>query len=178
MNGNCHLLFGTAVGSMCALNVGYINTIVPTIQNTPETMALFVLGGIVGSVLPDIDNSSSYVAKLCYPLGKPFSAMQKLQNKQEWQHRGVMHDLGIYLVGLFLAINYLPCLIGLFIGLISHVFLDCFNPAGVPFLFGVKHIHLGRIRSGDKKAVTFCIILTVIVLVLGIGAYFYMKFFT
>lgn len=175
MNGNCHLLFGTAVGSMCALNTQHISSLFPSIQNSSETMALFVLGGIVGSVLPDIDNSSSYVAKLCYPLGKPFYAMQKLQNKKEWQHRGIMHDCGIYLIGLFLSLNYLPCLVGLFIGLISHIFLDMFNPSGVPFLFGVKYLHLGKIKSNDKKAVNLCVLLTSIVLVLGTGVFFYLN---
>lgn len=175
MRGNCHLLFGTAIGSMCALNTEYISNYFPAIENTPETMALFVLGGIVGSVLPDIDNQSSYVAKLCYPLGKPFYALQKMQNKQEWQHRGIMHDFGIYLIGLILSVNYFPCLVGLFLGLISHIFLDMFNPMGVPFLFGIKHIHLGKIKSSDDKAVKFCIMLTVIVCILGIGIFFYFK---
>ena len=34
MNGNCHFVFGATVGSMIALNIDSINTILPNITNT------------------------------------------------------------------------------------------------------------------------------------------------
>ena len=169
MNGTCHLTFGTAVGSMVALNLNAVTSVLPNIHNSAEMGTLFVLGGIIGSLLPDIDNPTSYIGKLCSPVSKMFGKVHKIQGKEEWQHRGIMHDGAIYLAGLILSYLYFTPLVGLFLGALTHLFLDMFNPAGIPFLFGVKHFHMGKIKSGEKGAVIFTGMCTAIAFAAGIG---------
>ena len=169
MNGTCHLAFGTAVGTALALNLGAITPLLPNITNSKEMGTLLILGGIVGSLLPDIDNPSSYVGKLCAPVSRIFGKVHKLKGKEEWQHRGIMHDGAIYLAGLILSYFYFTPLIGLFLGCLSHLFLDMFNPAGISFMFSVKHLRLGKIKSGEKGAVIFTALCTAFVLIAGIG---------
>ena len=48
MNGNCHFVYGAAVGSMVALNLNTISTILPNISNNNDTITLFILGGLIG----------------------------------------------------------------------------------------------------------------------------------
>ena len=171
MNGTCHLTFGIAVGTVIALNLSVVSHLFPNIHNSVETGTLFVLGGIVGSLFPDIDNPSSYVGKLCSPVSRMFGRVHRMQGKEEWQHRGIMHDGAVYLTGLLLSYFCFAPLVGLFLGGLTHLFLDMFNPAGIPFMFGVKHFHMGKIKSNEKGAVLFTGICTMIVLMLGAGLY-------
>lgn len=173
MNGTCHLTFGLAASAACIINLNLIAEHIPNISCSAETGTLIALGGIIGSLLPDIDNPSSYVGKLCSPVSKMFGKIHKMQRKEEWQHRGIMHDMGVCLIGLALTYLYFPSLVGLFLGMFTHLFLDLFNPAGIPFLFGVKHLHLGKIKSSGKGATVFTGICTAAILAAGMGTYMY-----
>lgn len=164
MNGNCHFLFGTACVSMIALNA----------NADAATTTLLITGGLIGSIFPDIDNPKSHMGKLAAPLSTLIGSFSALFGKSREHHRGIFHDFGIYLIGLAVCYFYFSPLIGFFIGCLSHLILDMFNPSGVPFLFGVRHIHLGRIASGSKASVLFTWICVVIVLAAGImGHVFY-----
>lgn len=169
MNGTCHLAFGTAVGTAAALNLDVISGVFPNIVNSSEMGTLFILGAIVGSLLPDIDAPHSYVGKLCAPVSRMFGRLHKMQGKEEWQHRGIMHDAAIYIAGLILSYLYFSPLAGLFLGCLTHIFLDMFNPVGVPLLFGVKRLRVGKIKSGEKGATVFTGMCTAVVLVFGIA---------
>ncbi len=169
MNGTCHLAFGTAVAAATAVNLEAISNTFPNIAYSSEMGTLLILGGIVGSLLPDIDAPQSYVGKLCSPVSRVFGRLRKMQGKEEWQHRGIMHDAAIYIAGLLLSYLYFSPLIGLFIGCLTHIFLDMFNPMGVPFLFGVKRLRIAKIKSGEKGAVLFTRMCTAVMLLLGIG---------
>lgn len=171
MRGNYHLLFGASVGAMCVLNIEQLNVILPNISTTYEAGTLIVMGSLIGSVIPDIDNASSYIAKLTFPLGTPFSAAQKIMRKKEWEHRGIMHDGFIYLVGLVLSYFYFTPMLGFFLGALTHILLDMFNPAGIPFCFGVKHLRLAKISSGSKSAVRVSVLMTTLALVGGVALY-------
>lgn len=162
-------MFGTAVGVCAAVNLDLINQILPNITASGETATLFVLGGIVGSVLPDIDNPVSYVGKLCSHISEIIGKIHTLQGKEEWRHRGVMHDAAIYLVGLILCYFYFSPLVGFFLGCLTHIFLDMFNPAGVPLLFGVKKLRFAKIKSGDTKSTVVAVVFTIITIALGVG---------
>lgn len=170
MNGNCHLLFGLSVGTALAINLDKIALLLPNITNTPETKALFVLGGALGGILPDIDNPRSYVGKLTVPISSVVAGVSEAFGKSGKYHRGIFHDLGLYLLLLLMSYQGLPAVIGLFMGCISHLYLDMFNPAGIPFLF-VKRIRLGNIPSGEAGATVFTWMN--VFLVLGIGGYYY-----
>ena len=165
MNGNCHFVYGATVGSMLALNLDKISTAV-NINNNAETATLLVLGGLIGGIFPDIDNPSSYMGKLSSPVSTIIGWINKKLGKVGANHRGILHDPSIYLLGLFLSYKFFSPLIGFFIGCLSHVFLDMFNPKGVPCLI-CRRISLGKFDSGDSNSITFtwfCVFIT-----LGIG---------
>lgn len=168
MNGNCHFIFGAATGAALAINIELISSTLPNITATPETTTLFVLGGLVGSIFPDIDNPNSYMGKLTTPLSTAIGSISEAFGKTGPHHRGILHDLSVYVAGLILCYLYFPPMIGFFIGCLSHLFLDMFNPAGIPFLFGVSRIHLGKIKSGSKESIIFTWICTIAAAILGI----------
>lgn len=168
MNGNCHFVFGAAVGTVLSINMGLIASALPNLAPSAETAVLFIMGGALGGVFPDIDNPSSYFGKLTSPLSKAFGSVGKLTGKTGKNHRGIMHDPIIYLAGLALCYFYFTPLVGFFAGCLSHLFLDMFNPSGIPFLFGVARLHLGKIESGSKAAIAFTWTAVIFVLVVGL----------
>lgn len=170
MNGNSHFVFGVSLGTAIAMNMNVIGEVLPNLNASAETTTLFVLGGLIGGILPDIDNPTSYMGKLSAPVSTMFGTLGKMTGKTGSNHRGIMHDPTIYLIGLVLSYLYLPSLVGLFVGCLSHIFLDMFNPSGVPFLFGVKRLRLGKILSGSKTGVWFTWLNVFLVLIVGIVA--------
>lgn len=167
MNGNCHLMFGTAVGFSIAVNLNIISEYLPNIPDTPEMQMLFVLGGMTGGILPDIDCPNSYIGKLTVPVSTLIRTVQKKSGKTDYKHRGLFHDPTVYLFGLYLSYNNYPALAGLFTGCLTHILLDLFNPAGVPFLFGTKHLRIAKFKSGSRESIVFTWIITAIVLITG-----------
>lgn len=167
MNGNCHFMFGTAAGLAIAFNLNSIAEYLPEITDTPEMRTLFVLGGMIGGILPDIDCPNSYIGKMAVPVSTLIGAVQKKSGKSEYKHRGLFHDPAVYLAALYLSYNNYPALMGLFTGCLTHILLDLFNPAGVPFLFGVKHLRIANFKSGSRESIIFTWISTAIVLITG-----------
>lgn len=167
MNGNCHFIYGATVGSMVALNLDKVATILPHITNTPETATLFVLGGLIGGIFPDIDNPSSYMGKLSAPVSTIIGAINRKLGKTGANHRGILHDPLIYFIGALISYIYLPSLIGFFVGCLSHLFLDMFNPKGIPF-FIFRKVSLGKFDSGEIGSIVFTWICVILSLVLGI----------
>ena len=170
MNGNCHFIFGASVGTAAAMNTELLSTYLPNITAAPETATLFVLGGLIGGIFPDIDNPTSYFGKLTVPVSEWIGGIGKAFGKEREHHRGVFHDAAIYIAGLILSYLFFTPLIGFFAGCLSHIYLDMFNPSGIPFLFGVKHLHLGKIPSGSKGSVIFTWMSAVSVLIIGFFA--------
>jgi membrane-bound metal-dependent hydrolase YbcI (DUF457 family) len=123
------------------------------------------MGGILGGIFPDIDNPSSHMGKLSVPVSTVIGAINKKVGKVGANHRGILHDPIVYLIGMILSYIFIPSLIGFFIGCLSHIFLDMFNPRGVPFLL-CGNIKLGKIESGSTKSVIFtwvCVFLSIII---------------
>lgn len=155
MNGNCHFLFGAAVSTAVTINLAAVSSYLPNITNTSETVVLFVLGGLLGGIFPDIDSPTSYVGKLTSPVSKIIGEIGKAAGKTGKNHRGIFHDPIVYIAGLILSYIYFTPLVGFFVGCLSHIFLDMFNPAGIPFLFNISWVRLGKIPSGSKASVVF-----------------------
>lgn len=165
MNGNCHFVYGATVGGICVANLTNISNMLPHVTNTPETATLFVLGSLLGGIFPDIDNPSSHMGRLSAPVSTVIGKINELLGKKGSNHRGILHDPITYLAGLVLAYFFFPPLIGFFIGCLSHLFLDMFNPKGIPFLF-VKKIHLGNIVSGEPASIVFtwaCVFVSIVI---------------
>ncbi len=178
MNGNCHFLYSASIISALCLNLDKIEkafegtAFEQTFSATPlpVTVTLLLMGGIVGGLFPDIDNPKSHIGQIAQPLSTIISKIGRKFYKTggSW-HRGMMHDPSIYLVGLYVSFLYFPPLIGFFIGCMSHVILDMFNPAGVPYAFGYRRLHLGNFRSGSTMSILFSWSLSIFNACIGIG---------
>ena len=163
MNGNCHFVYGAAVGTALTMNLDKVTTILPHVTNTPETATLFILGGLIGGIFPDIDNPTSYMGRLSAPVSTVIGFINEKLGKTGANHRGILHDPLIYLIGLVLSYFFFPPMIGFIIGCLSHLFLDLFNPKGIPF-FIFKRVHLGNFKSGEIGSIVFtwvCVFLSV-----------------
>lgn len=165
MNGNCHFIYAASVNGMIALNLDKINMILPNIPYDDSMRALIIMGGLIGGIFPDIDNPKSSFGQLSKPVSTIIGKIGSAFGKKGANHRGIFHDFSIYLAGLILSYYFAPFLIGFMIGALTHLFLDAFTPAGVPFIFGTFQIHLGKVTSGSKGA----IVLTYILMVMSVG---------
>ena len=167
MNGNCHFLFGAALSTAAVMNLEQINSYLPNVTATPETATLLILGGLIGSIIPDIDSSTSYIGKLAHPISKYINKISKCFGKEKEYHRGILHDPTLYIAGLVLSYLYFPPVIGLFLGCLSHLFLDMFNPAGISLFLGASRLSVAGIKSGSKFSIAFTWGLTLSVLAIG-----------
>ncbi len=167
MNGNCHFIFGASLGTAFAMNTDKLETILPRLTDSPETATLFVLGGLIGGIFPDIDNPTSHIGKLTVPVSSVIGKFGEIAGKTGPMHRGILHDPVVYITGLILSYMVCPSLVGLFLGCISHLYLDMFTPAGIPLLFGTSHIRLAKIKSGSQQSVVFTWLNVAFVLLIG-----------
>lgn len=118
---------------------------------SPEGLVL-IAGATVGGLLPDIDHRGSY-------LGSKAKVASFVVNKT-LGHRGATHSPII--MGVLLGLLYVqtstksfilaPLIIGLALGVLSHILLDCLTIAGVPLLypFSKKKFSLLPLKSGGK----------------------------
>ncbi len=126
-------------------------------------MPFFVLGFVLlGSVLVDVDSLNSKVGRKLWFLSWLFN------------HRGVLHSwVGCFAVSLGFGFFSLWAGFGVFVGYISHLFLDLFTKRGVglfwPFNFRVR----GFVRSGSWVE---DIIFSVIVLLAVLAVWFVLIF--
>ena len=171
MNGNCNFIFGISVSSMLVLNIDKISSLLPFVQNNPETTTLIMLGGIVGSIFPDIDNPDSYMGKLSVPISSVIGAISSAFGKKGRNHRGIFHDPVFYILGMYLSFLYFPPLISFFVGCFTHLYLDIFNPSGIPFIIG-KRLHLGKIVSGSTESILFTWLNVLLALFIGCSIHF------
>lgn len=117
---------------------------------------LLVAGGIVGSMLPDIDHPASAFGRRMRPVSDLISAI--------FGHRGITHSLiavVAVLLGAAIAFRYVrwhagfsvPFLIGLAAGYLSHLAGDFFTNSGVPLLWPAKRRFVSplRIFTGDFR---------------------------
>lgn len=202
MNGNCHFVFGASVGTtLCLTGVAnqlYANinglsqlsglSSIPTYTtsanpledvingsaNTPNAIifSLFICTCLIGSIFPDIDSPKSNFGQLTAPLSTVIGKIGKAKGKTGKNHRGIFHDIGIYIILGLLSYSYFPAIIGFFVGAISHLILDAFNPMGVPVLFGVKHLHFGKVYSGSNESVVLTWALSIMCLIFGFLVYY------
>ena len=170
MDGNCHFIFGASLGSALAMNLDKITISFSQITNTSETLTLFILGGLIGGIFPDIDNPKSHMGKLSIPISSIIGKISESCGKKGVHHRGILHDPVVYIMGLVFSYLFFPPLIGFFIGCLSHLYLDMFNPVGIPFMFNTIRIHMGKLKSGSKESIIFTWIN--VFLVVGIGLFF------
>lgn len=118
-----HMLAGAAIG-LCTVELIDVDLI---------KQGAYILGIVLGSVLPDVDHQNSWISKRTGPLKYIFSGLG---------HRGATHSL----VGAFIALVVIILLsrsnifsYGIFIGYLSHLFIDTLTPSGVNWFWPKKH---------------------------------------
>ena len=97
-----------------------------------------LLGGLLGSLLPDLDHPQSWLGRRIPFISIPLSALVG--------HRGVTHSLfaiAASLVGAFAGIQqwggaFAPFLLGISIGYASHLFGDWASNSGIPLMWPKK----------------------------------------
>lgn len=117
----------------------------PSLLNT-ATLAVSLIGNIVGSLLPDIDQASNRLWDLL-PAG---NSLGRVFRKLFLSHRTISHSLlGIFLVYKLLwwvipkifnpnNLNSTIIIYSIMIGFISHLVLDLFTEEGLPLFFPIK----------------------------------------
>ncbi|MDQ0253098.1 inner membrane protein [Evansella vedderi] len=106
----------------------------------------YIVGIVVGSLLPDIDEPRSYV-------GRRAPLFSRLINRI-FGHRGVTHSLLAWLVTVTIYFLYpSPFTLGLSLGYLFHIVGDYFSVGGVPLFSPLsKHRHKAPItyRTSSK----------------------------
>jgi membrane-bound metal-dependent hydrolase YbcI (DUF457 family) len=153
---------------MVALNLDKLTAAGLNIGNDSEAVTLLIMGGLIGGIFPDIDNPRSSMGYLTKPVSTILGKFSEFTGKTGVNHRGIFHDFTLYIAGLILSYLYFPPMLGFFLGAISHLFLDAFNPMGVPLFFGIRTLHLGKIYATGKGAIAFTWLAEFAVLGVGI----------
>lgn len=123
--------------------------------DAPAPQAVLMLaGGVLGSMLPDIDHPGSAFGRRVPFLSIPLSAI--------FGHRGITHSL-IAVVGMSALVWYslhhldwhpgysVPFVVGIAVGYLSHLAGDWMTNSGVPLLWPSKRRFVAplRIFTGD-----------------------------
>lgn len=131
-----------------------------TYKYIPMNKYLFFMIVLFASILPDIDDENSKINNKL-KLTKIFAVV--------FRHRTIFHSLIaplvlFLLIDLFFGFNYG---IALFIGYLSHLFIDGFTKAGINFLHPILTLKMhGFIETGSLGEKLLAIGLAVVVVVL------------
>lgn len=98
---------------------------------------------LVGSLLPDIDHTKSFLGRRLLLFSKPINKL--------FGHRTLTHSLltlGVLFYASFLAWDFTPYSVGLFTGCLSHILLDSTTSKGIAALYPIsrKRYKLGRFK--------------------------------
>jgi inner membrane protein len=135
------------------------------------TLFSAIIGNVVGSLIPDMDQAGNKLWDLL-PIG---DTLGKIFRKVFYKHRTVTHSiLGVYLIYRILDwllikilnpafVNPKIVLISIMVGYVSHLLADSFTEEGIPLLFpfkfnfGIPPIKKWRIVTGGwfEKFVVF-----------------------
>jgi inner membrane protein len=95
---------------------------------------VFISVTVIGSLLPDIDHTKSWIGKSVYPIAKWLS--------RNYGHRTITHSLlflvGVFLISLFIEKNFradYSISIILFFSILSHFIFDMVTLAGIPLFY-------------------------------------------
>lgn len=153
MNYQTHKVGGLCAGAL----VGSILLKQSFNSNNLISTVILTGGSFIGSLLPDIDHTNSFI-------GHKMKITSKVINKS-CGHRGLTHspivqliialvllNLGNSLIGL-VGLIYISFILGLLVGSFSHVILDSMTKAGVPLLypFNKKKYNIARFTTGKHE---------------------------
>lgn len=111
--------------------------------------AAYTSGLVIGSLLPDIDEPSSYVGR------RSFGVAAKV--KEAFGHRGMTHSLVVWgvMVALVWRQSASPLVVGFVLGYLFHIIEDFFSVQGVPLFWPLSSkrwkVPLYRTGKGMEK---------------------------
>lgn len=165
MLGKQHLLFGTVTGIATVITLNQLGVIDET------GMYKFTGMAMLGSLLPDIDMTTSTIGRILKPVSFILS--------KAIGHRTYTHDVFLNIIlcvisMLYMKNNYmmyLPLVTGLWFGIFGHLLLDSFTVNGLPvlYLFNKKNIHILPYRLRVYSSEDNAKYLTVFLIAVGIG---------
>ena len=131
-------------GLMLTLGGAAILNMIDVKPNNLGEVGLLFGCAFIGSLLPDIDHPNSKINKY-----NPLSTIICMVA----QHRSITHSLlwmvVVSLVGLLYKFN-VWAIIGLNIGILSHLILDMMNPTGVPLFYPYRKMYrVCKISTGS-----------------------------
>ena len=117
---------------------------------------------LVGALIPDLDHPDSKI-------GKKLGIVSKIIEKA-FGHRGLMHTFyfAVILPGIIYYAAGASYGIAVFVGYMSHLFIDGFTKQGINFLHPVTRLHLGGFveTGGIMEKVVFGLIVVGIAIIL------------
>lgn len=131
-----------------------------------------ILGALIGSLLPDVDQQNTY-------LGRCNIFLKSKKVRKFVQHRGVTHSLfgtAVLITILKLALNT-PSVMGISIGIITHLIADAFTPSGIQLFWlpfesmeerKSKNVTLGHIKTGSRAEWVISTFILLIGIVIGL----------
>lgn len=165
MLGKQHLLFGTVTGIATVITLNQLGVIDETGMYEFTGMAM------LGSLLPDIDMTTSTIGRILKPVSFILS--------KAIGHRTYTHDVFLNIILCVISmlymknnyIMYLPLATGLWFGIFGHLLLDSFTVNGLPvlYLFNKKNIHILPYRLRVYSSEDNAKYLTVLLIAVGIG---------
>ena len=135
MKGTTHFAAGTLAGMSTALMLGL---------DMGEALPVIACSGIA-SMVPDIDVGTSKMGRL---VGPGSFLIQLFIGHRTFFHAPLPYAAALTALWIWQPSWWLY-LTAAGIGILSHLILDSFNPAGVPMLWpSAKRLHLGNHTSG------------------------------
>ncbi|MES0334783.1 MAG: metal-dependent hydrolase [Candidatus Magnetobacterium sp. LHC-1] len=122
---------------------------------TNEPMVMMTIFSVLGGLLPDIDSPESIISTILFPIAKPWAIARKFFKKHKFkmlgdmfEHRGITHSL-LPILPLLIWRNII--VLGLIVGILSHIAIDMLNDRGVPLLYPIttKRVHVLTITTGN-----------------------------
>ena len=177
MNGKTHQVIGITFGVATAAML-YKYTQTDLIRS-----AAVIACSSLGSLLPDIDHTQSKAGRTLFFISYPikwisdifialynFSKVKVFKKLSEvFGHRGLFHSPLLWFLLLAAPYIFIPefnidaryidiirnCIIGLGVGILSHIFADMFNPTGVPILmpFTMYRLIVANVTTGSRAEV-------------------------
>lgn len=139
MNYKTHIVGGVLAGTLILSKV------------EPIVLPIGIAFAGLGALIPDLDHQGSYLGRRMKITSRVLSTLG---------HRGLTHSpiiLSIVFALLYALLNSIPfskeIFLGLYIGSLSHIFLDMFNSMGVPLfspIFG-RYVSFGRIKVNSMS---------------------------
>jgi inner membrane protein len=153
MMGKTHLIGGLALGFAAFRHLD--------LDPNLTQFALYFGGVALGALLPDVDHHNAPISLWLFPIHR-FVA-------KRWSHRTMTHSLIFMAVAtLFVGLlsRNLLLMLGLGVGLLSHLVLDLFNPTGVPLLYPFKEnkFRIAKITTGNALEQGFLVVFVIVVL--------------